>query len=73
MSDSLLLNARDAARLCGVSPATWHRLTSAGKNPPSLKIGGSVRWRRSDISSWIDAGCPDRRTWLVLVAEGGGR
>jgi predicted DNA-binding transcriptional regulator AlpA len=66
--EPLLLRARDAARLCGVSPATWHRLVSAGKTPAPVRLAGAVRWRRDELSDWIAAGCPGRREWEALRA-----
>lgn len=65
----LLLTAKEAARACGLSPASWHRLTSSRKNPAAVRIGGIVRWRRSDIEEWVVAGCPDRDTLGMLRAE----
>jgi predicted DNA-binding transcriptional regulator AlpA len=63
-----MMDARDAATLIGVSPATWHRMVSAGKTPAPVKLSaGCVRWRVADLRSWIDAGCPDRQTWLSLT------
>lgn len=62
----LMVSAADAAALIGVSPATWHRMVSAGKTPAPVKLSaGCVRWRVSDLESWIKAGCPDRQTWLA--------
>lgn len=55
-----LISESEAARALGVSPSTikqarLHRLTS---NPlrdlPYIKIGRSVRYRRSDITAWIE-------------------
>jgi len=62
----LLLTDVQAANLAGISRATWHRLRSAGKLPPSVRLGRSVRWRRAEIEEWIAAGCPDGRTWIAL-------
>ena len=59
----LLLSAETLADRLGFSVRTIWRLRSAGKLPPSLKIGGSVRWRADEIDAWIRAGCPDMKTW----------
>jgi len=50
--------------------SVW-RLRDAGKMPAPLKIGAAVRWRESEISAWIAAGCPDcRRTgWTPETAQ----
>jgi predicted DNA-binding transcriptional regulator AlpA len=62
----LLVRAPEAARLCGVSRATWHRLAAAGRTPAPVRLGGAVLWRVDELRAWTEAGCPDRRTWDVL-------
>jgi predicted DNA-binding transcriptional regulator AlpA len=65
----LLVGARDAARLCGVSPATWHRLRAAGRiGPAEVRLGGRVLWRTAELAAWTEAGCPDRREWQARRA-----
>lgn len=64
----LLVRRREAARLCGISPATWDRLVSAGRTPAPLRVGGVLLWRVSELASWTEAGCPDRKTWEALRA-----
>jgi excisionase family DNA binding protein len=58
--DALLLDAGTVARLLSLSRATVWRLRDAGKLPEPVRIGGCVRWRRSDLDAWISAGCPAR-------------
>jgi hypothetical protein len=36
-------------------------------------LGGSTLWRVEEIRHWIDAGCPDRKTWEALQAAQQGR
>ena len=62
----LLVRAAEAARLCGLSRATWHRLSAAGRVPAPLRLGGAVLWRAAELAEWCAAGCPDRRTWEAL-------
>jgi excisionase family DNA binding protein len=64
----LLIPDIDAARLAGVSRATWHRLRAAGKLPPAVKLGRKVLWRRAEIEEWIRSGCPDAATWRAMEA-----
>ena len=66
-----LLTATDAAKLCRLSKRSWFRLSSAGKVPAPVRIGGSVRWRRSDIELWLEWNCPDRKTFEVMKQQGG--
>jgi len=64
--DALLIPDTEAAALAGVCRATWHRLRAADKVPPSVRLGRAVRWRRAEVIAWIDAGCPDGRTWSAM-------
>jgi predicted DNA-binding transcriptional regulator AlpA len=64
--DALLIPDTEAAAVAGVSRATWHRLRAAGKVPPAVRLGRSVRWRKGELIAWIEAGCPDARTWAAM-------
>jgi predicted DNA-binding transcriptional regulator AlpA len=62
--EPLLLSARAAARLYGVSEATWHRMVSAGRVPASVRPSpGCVRWNADELRAHIAAGLPHRREW----------
>jgi excisionase family DNA binding protein len=52
--DSVLITARELARLMTVSERTIARLTSAGKIPGAMKIGGSRRFNKKKIMEWLD-------------------
>lgn len=58
---SLLVNARQAGQLVGVSLRTWRSWNSAGHVPLPVRIGRMVFWRRDDLVAWLAAGCPRRR------------
>lgn len=53
-----LLSAAEAAEMAGVARRSWWRYVSSGKAPAPVRLGGAVRWRRSELSEWIAAGCP---------------
>ena len=59
----LLVRAKDACRLVGMSKAAWDRLNAAGKVPAPIRLGGGVFWRADELREWAAAGCPERRTW----------
>jgi predicted DNA-binding transcriptional regulator AlpA len=66
---ALLLPRATAARLCGVSPATWSRWDAAKRIPAPVRLSpGCVRWRRAELAEWTAAGCPDRQTWMAMQA-----
>jgi hypothetical protein len=62
----LLVGAKEAARLCGVSPATWARMKSAGRLPACLWVSKRVLWRVEELREWVEAGCPDRKAWDAM-------
>ncbi len=56
-----LMPIGQVAKMVAVSRRTISRLADAGKLPPPLRIGGSLRWRLADVREWIAAGCPATR------------
>ena len=65
---ALLLTAGELARELRCSVKTIDRLQSTGKLPSPQKLGGSRRWRRSEIEAWIAAGMPDLAQWARRCA-----
>jgi predicted DNA-binding transcriptional regulator AlpA len=63
------LNAVQASQLCGVSERSWHRLSSQGKTPQPIRLGRSVRWRKTELDRWLAAGCPTRDAWRGMNAS----
>jgi excisionase family DNA binding protein len=53
-----LITANEFAELLSVSEGTLYRLKSVGRLPPSIALGGSVRWRLAEVRDWIARGCP---------------
>ena len=62
---ALLLNARQAARLCGCSERTWRGWHTMGLVPVPMHIGRSIFWRPEELRAWVEAGCPNRKKWLA--------
>ena len=56
----LLVSAEKLAQMLDISVRSLWRLRVGGKIPAPVRLGGSVRWRLSDIESWVAAGCPKR-------------
>jgi prophage regulatory protein len=70
----LLVPSHVAGPMCGRSEASWWRDHAAGRIPAPIKIGGRTLWRVEELRAWVEAGCPDRRTWEALRRQkGGGR
>jgi len=65
-----LLDVIAVAELCGCSTRTIRRLADAGRMPTPIRLAGLVRWRRSELLRWLDAGCPPRDRWEQKKAAG---
>ena len=64
----LLVDAKAAARLCGVSVRTWWALHSAGKTPLPVRLGRRTLWLADELAEWCKAGCPARDRWETRKA-----
>ena len=53
--DDHILNTREAATFVGLSVPTLNKLRVYGGGPSFLKLGRAVRYRRSDLDSWLTA------------------
>ena len=54
-----LLTVREAADILVLSPRTLDRYRGSGTGPAYYKLGGRVRYRRSDLMAWVEQ---NRRT-----------
>jgi predicted DNA-binding transcriptional regulator AlpA len=59
-STPLLIDRPGLATLLCRSVPSLDRDDAAGRLPAALWIGGSKRWRYSDIAEWVEMGCPPR-------------
>jgi predicted DNA-binding transcriptional regulator AlpA len=62
----LLVDAREAAALCGVGKSLWWSLTAQGRTPAKVRLGRCTRWNRRELLAWIEAGCPCRDRWELI-------
>ena len=53
-----LITAVQLADLLSISERTLYRLKSTGQLPKPISLGGSVRWRLTEVRCWIAEGCP---------------
>jgi predicted DNA-binding transcriptional regulator AlpA len=58
--EPVLVTARQLASMLQVSTRTLWRMRSAARLPAPVRLGGSVRWRLDDVTSWIEKGCPEQ-------------
>ena len=54
LTEVTLLDRREVIRRLKISDWTLARLIRTGAFPRPIRIGGSDRWRASQISSWLD-------------------
>lgn len=57
-----LFSVDQVASLLNCSSRHVYRLSDAGKMPAPLRLGSLVRWRKTEIESWIENGCRAVRT-----------
>ncbi len=72
-AEPLLVNARDAGRLCGISERLWRSWDSSGRCPEAVLSGGCKRWSFSELRLWVVARCPSRSRWAAIESNGTGR
>ena len=65
-SGQLLLNARQAAAVCGKCLRTWRNWDAGGHIPRAMQIGRAKYWRPDELEAWVRAGCPPRKLWSAL-------
>ena len=63
-----ILTIRELAQYLKVNERTIYRLVS-GKKIPAFKVGGSWRFRQSDVDTWIEENQTDRS--LVEAGKAG--
>lgn len=64
--NSIMVDAKAAARLCGIGRTAWLSHVSAGKTPAPIRLGRRVLWLRDEIIAWCKAGCPSRERWEAM-------
>lgn len=60
MADTDVMTVREVAEYLKVKERTIYRLVAKG-GIPAFKVGGSWRFRRSEIEAWIDHHAKGRR------------
>jgi predicted DNA-binding transcriptional regulator AlpA len=67
--EPILVDARRAAEMCGVSRSTWLGWDAAGLNPSPIRLGGRVLWAVEHLRTWAVSGCPSRQE-IEAAGEG---
>lgn len=66
LQEPLMIDAKKAARLCGIGRTLWLDLKNAGHVPEPIRLGGRVLWNTEEIRAWLKAGCPFQDRWHQL-------
>ena len=66
----LAVSARELSAMLGVSLRQIWRLNATGRLPKPIRLGGSVKWRRSEILAWLGQNCPARAAWEAMKESG---
>lgn len=68
--ERLLWGLADLMRVLDRSRASLDRDVKAGRLPKPIKLGTSLKWRKSDVRLWLDWNCPAADEFAQrLVAE----
>jgi predicted DNA-binding transcriptional regulator AlpA len=52
---------------CGISRAQWFKLSASGRTPLPIRLGTRRPvYLIAELEAWLQAGAPDRATWLKL-------
>lgn len=74
--EPLLLDARQASELCGISRGAWYNLDQQGRIPLGVKLLKFRRWDRRELIAWIDSRTstgqlPNRQQWSAMYRGAG--
>ena len=56
------------ATALSVSEETVDRWNRLGLLPAPLRVKGMLLWGARELAEWVNAGCPDRKTWVPVWA-----
>lgn len=54
MSGGDIMTIAEVGDRLGVAVQTLYNWRAAGKGPPGFRLGGKLRYRRSDVEAWLD-------------------
>lgn len=66
---SMLLTDTEVAKLMNLGRTKFRQLVDTGKAPRPVRFGRSVRWVRTEIMAWVQAGCPIREKWDAMKKQ----
>jgi predicted DNA-binding transcriptional regulator AlpA len=73
LQEPLMVDAKKAARMCGIGRTLWLDLKNAGRVPTPIRLGGRVLWNTEELREWSRAGCPTQERWQQLRKDAEGQ
>ena len=67
--EPLLIDAEQAAALCGVGRTLWLQMNQDGRAPRPVKLGRRSLWCVEELRAWTAAHCPPRKQWNWQAGE----
>ena len=64
-----LVNAKTAAKLCGIGLSLWYELAATGQIPAGLKLNSRKLWAYDELKEWCKNGCPPLARWTKLKED----
>jgi len=66
-----LVDSKEAARLCSISPKTFYSLDQTGAVPQSIRLKSCRRWSVEQLKIWCVSNCPARDSveWQALLQK----
>ena len=62
--NKILIGVNEAANILDIGRSKLYEMHSSGRlGPMPIRLGRSLKWRRSEMLAWIEAGCPSRERW----------
>lgn len=65
----MMLTDAEAAKLLNLGRTKFRQMVDSGRAPEPIRFGRAVRWAKSEIASWIHAGCPAREKWETMKKQ----
>jgi len=73
-TEKLLISARDAAAMLGISRAFFYGMIATGRlGPAPVKLGRRRLYKIDELRDWCRAGCPARDKWLLVGHDMSGK
>lgn len=69
--EPVLIDTKEAARICGVARSTFLGWDAAGLCPRPIRLNGRVLWAVVDLRFWAQLGAPGREAFEAAKAEQG--